>query len=83
VDGAFWHGHPDYYRNQSGDFWNRKIAKNRERDRKVNDERLEPGGWRHARSGGDPVRVVVAEDGWLRLAVITFILGSFGAQRES
>jgi DNA mismatch endonuclease (patch repair protein) len=35
VDGAFWHGHPDYYRNQSGHFWNEKIARNRERDKKV------------------------------------------------
>ena len=28
-DGAFWHGHPDYYRGQSGAFWDAKIAANR------------------------------------------------------
>jgi hypothetical protein len=32
VDGAFWHGHPDYYHGQSGPFWDEKIARNRERD---------------------------------------------------
>ena len=30
VDGAFWHGHPDYYRGQSGPFWDAKIARNRD-----------------------------------------------------
>jgi DNA mismatch endonuclease, patch repair protein len=38
VDGAFWHGHPDYYHGQSGAFWDEKIARNRERDRRVNEE---------------------------------------------
>lgn len=37
VDGAFWHGHPDYYHGQSGSFWDAKIEKNRARDRQVND----------------------------------------------
>ena len=36
VDGAFWHGHPDYYHGQSGPFWDAKIATNRERDVRVN-----------------------------------------------
>ncbi len=36
VDGAFWHGHPDYYHGQSGPFWDAKIATNRERDARVN-----------------------------------------------
>src|ERR1035438_5689433 len=36
VDGAFWHGHPDYYHGQSGAFWDAKIARNRERDRETN-----------------------------------------------
>jgi len=35
VDGAFWHGHPDYYHGQSGAFWDTKIARNRERDKEV------------------------------------------------
>lgn len=44
VDGAFWHGHPDHYRGQSGPFWDEKIAKNRARDRRV-DRDLEEAGW--------------------------------------
>lgn len=44
VDGAFWHGHPDYYRGQSGVFWDEKIAKNRVRDARV-DEQLAGLGW--------------------------------------
>jgi DNA mismatch endonuclease (patch repair protein) len=43
VDGAFWHGHPDYYRGQSGEFWDRKIALNRARDQRVNRELSELG----------------------------------------
>lgn len=38
VDGAFWHGHPDFYRGQSGEFWDAKIEKNRLRDRRVDEE---------------------------------------------
>ena len=45
MDGAFWHGHPDYYWGQSGPFWDRKIAANRARDARVNAE-LEGLGWR-------------------------------------
>jgi DNA mismatch endonuclease (patch repair protein) len=44
VDGAFWHGHPDYYRGQSGAFWDAKIKRNRERDERVNAE-LDDLGW--------------------------------------
>ena len=44
VDGAFWHGHPDYYHGQSGPFWDAKIQTNRERDARVNAE-LEALGW--------------------------------------
>lgn len=44
VDGAFWHGHPDHYRGQSGPFWDRKIAGNRHRDERVNSQ-LEALGW--------------------------------------
>jgi DNA mismatch endonuclease (patch repair protein) len=36
VDGAFWHGHPDYFtRGKSGPRWDRKIARNIERDHEV------------------------------------------------
>jgi DNA mismatch endonuclease, patch repair protein len=48
VDGAFWHGHPDYYYGQSGAFWDEKIAKNRERDKRV-DEELDALGYRVVR----------------------------------
>ena len=48
VDGAFWHGHPDYYWGQSGKFWDEKIARNRARDQRVNDE-LSETGWRVVR----------------------------------
>jgi DNA mismatch endonuclease (patch repair protein) len=44
VDGAFWHGHPDYYSGQSGEFWDKKIAGNRSRDERVNAE-LDALGW--------------------------------------
>lgn len=44
VDGAFWHGHPDYYWNQSGEFWDAKIERNRARDARVNAE-LRDAGW--------------------------------------
>src|SRR5262245_26095673 len=44
VDGAFWHGHPDYYWGQSGEFWDKKIERNRERDRRVANE-LADAGW--------------------------------------
>ena len=44
VDGAFWHGHPDHYRGQSGPFWDEKIQRNRERDAAVN-ATLATDGW--------------------------------------
>ena len=45
VDGAFWHGHPDYYWGQSGKFWDEKLARNRARDERVNEE-LAAVGWK-------------------------------------
>ena len=53
VDGAFWHGHPDYYRGQSGPFWDEKIARNRARDEEVNRH--------HAFAGCVPVLYLVGE----------------------
>jgi len=44
VDGAFWHGHPDFYWGQSGKFWDEKIARNQARDAKVNRD-LTDAGW--------------------------------------
>jgi DNA mismatch endonuclease (patch repair protein) len=43
VDGAFWHGHPEYYWGQSGRFWDEKIDRNRARDARVNAELTELG----------------------------------------
>ena len=44
VDGAFWHGHPDkYWPGRSGPYWDRKIARNMERDRRVNQALTEQG----------------------------------------
>jgi DNA mismatch endonuclease (patch repair protein) len=46
VDGAFWHGHPDkYWQGRSGPYWDAKIARNQERDRRV-DAELNDMGWR-------------------------------------
>ncbi len=46
VDGAWWHGHPDYYTpGKSGEFWDSKITRNVERDRRA-DEELAALGWR-------------------------------------
>src|SRR4051794_27599413 len=33
VDGAFFHGHPDYIRPGASPYWVEKIARNQERDR--------------------------------------------------
>lgn len=45
VDGAFWHGHPAYFTpGKSGPAWDRKIARNAERDREV-DALLADAGW--------------------------------------
>jgi DNA mismatch endonuclease, patch repair protein len=44
VDGAFWHGHPSYYWGQSGEFWDKKIERNRQRDVEVTKD-LTSEGW--------------------------------------
>jgi DNA mismatch endonuclease (patch repair protein) len=45
VDGAFWHGHPSAFRaGKSGDYWDKKIQRNMERDKKAN-AALEALGW--------------------------------------
>ena len=43
VDGAFWHGHPEHYWGQSGDFWDEKIERNRRRDERVTGELVDAG----------------------------------------
>lgn len=46
VDGAFWHGHQTkYWQGRSGPYWDEKIKRNQERDRRVTSE-LEALGWR-------------------------------------
>ncbi|MCA1840043.1 MAG: very short patch repair endonuclease [Actinomycetota bacterium] len=45
VDGAFWHGHPKKFRpGQSGEYWDKKIARNIERD-KLATAALRESGW--------------------------------------
>jgi DNA mismatch endonuclease (patch repair protein) len=45
VDGAFWHGHPSRHTpGRSGEYWDSKIARNVERDRRV-DAELGAAGW--------------------------------------
>jgi DNA mismatch endonuclease, patch repair protein len=39
IDGAFWHGHPDHFTfGKSGAYWDSKIARTQERDRRANEE---------------------------------------------
>ncbi|MCH7811683.1 MAG: very short patch repair endonuclease [Chloroflexi bacterium] len=50
VDGAFWHGHPKKFpEDRVKEYWRRKIARNRERDRAVN-VKLRQAGWRVLRT---------------------------------
>lgn len=45
VDGAFWHGHPSRHKpGRSGKYWDEKIERNVERDRRV-DAELRSAGW--------------------------------------
>ena len=45
VDGMFWHGHPSKFQpGRSGEYWDRKIARNRERDNRVT-QQLRDLGW--------------------------------------
>ena len=45
VDGAFWHGHPSrYWMGRSGPYWDARIARNMERDRRTT-ETLTQLGW--------------------------------------
>lgn len=45
VDGAFWHGHPSkYWPGRCGQYWDQKIQRNRERDRRT-DSALAATGW--------------------------------------
>lgn len=45
IDGAFWHGHRSRHRpGRSGAYWDEKIARNVERDRRVDNE-LAASGW--------------------------------------
>jgi DNA mismatch endonuclease (patch repair protein) len=44
VDGAFFHGHPEYIRPGASEYWKTKIARNQERDR-TNAAALRKQGW--------------------------------------
>ncbi len=72
VDGAFWHGHPSRHKpGRSGAYWDEKIAKNVERDRRV-DAELEAEGWTVLRVWDFEVR---KELPW----VVEAVLGVLGA----
>jgi DNA mismatch endonuclease (patch repair protein) len=44
VDGAFWHGHPDYFTpGKSGAYWDEKMLRNKERDKLANQALVEAG----------------------------------------
>jgi DNA mismatch endonuclease, patch repair protein len=46
CDGAFWHGHPDHFTfGKSGAYWDKKIARTKERDQEAN-LALEELGWK-------------------------------------
>jgi DNA mismatch endonuclease (patch repair protein) len=53
VDGCFWHGCPRCYRRPKSnqEFWDAKVVRNRDRDRRVNRE-LRKLGWRVTRIWG-------------------------------
>jgi DNA mismatch endonuclease (patch repair protein) len=44
VDGAFFHGHPDFIRPDASPYWVGKIRRNQERDR-LNTAALQAAGW--------------------------------------
>lgn len=45
VDGRFWHGHPDFFTpGKSGEYWDAKIERTKERDRTAN-ATLAEAGW--------------------------------------
>lgn len=48
VDGAFWHGHPEFIRSNATEYWRQKIARNIARDREV-ESRLTEMNWRTIR----------------------------------
>lgn len=60
VDGCFWHGCPRHYTapRTNADFWQRKIATNCARDRRVDDE-LRAAGWRPVRIWEHEIKVDV------------------------
>jgi DNA mismatch endonuclease, patch repair protein len=52
IDGCFWHGCPQHatWPKANGDYWRRKILRNRRRDRDT-DRKLARAGWRPCLSG--------------------------------
>lgn len=68
LDGCFWHGCPEHYREPSSEvaFWRAKVERNRKRDAEVT-ARLESEGWRvlrvweHALRRLDEIKKLEAE----------------------
>ncbi|MEK6251657.1 MAG: very short patch repair endonuclease [Actinomycetota bacterium] len=75
VDGCFWHGCPDHYTapRQNWEFWQAKLERNMERDRRV-DRELQDAGWsvlrlwEHQTHGESLVEAVEAVEQSLREA---------------
>ena len=44
VDGAYWHGHPEFVRPAASEYWRLKIQRNREKDR-LSAANLKAAGW--------------------------------------
>ncbi|MEN2738812.1 very short patch repair endonuclease [Microbacterium sp. X-17] len=74
IDGCFWHGCPEHFvmPRANADYWQPKIARNRERD--VNtDELLRAAGWTVLRfwEHQEPERVATAIEGAVRAARVS------------
>ena len=66
IDSCFWHGCPRHLRRPASniEYWQRKLARNRARDRRVNAE-LKAAGWRVVRIWEHSVRNPRALKWWL------------------
>ena len=66
LDGCFWHGCPEHFNAPAtnADYWQRKIARNKRRDRQVK-RQLEDDGWLVRRIWGHSVKKGRARRWWL------------------
>lgn len=66
LDSCFWHGCPEHLRmpESNQDYWEKKISRNKRRDREVNRE-LEEQGWLVKRIWGHSIKKERARKWWL------------------